>query len=326
MLESIGEVQMSSGEVVHGSLDFEGMKIPVALAAGASDGPALLVTCLQHATEFSGPGALDRALEVLDLSKLRGVLVGMPAVNPIQVEYAFEQHSAAHKKPETNLNRQWPGEAGSDNQFSRLAALLWTEAVGKCDALIDFHCCRKVDPRFAAAAEGHEPSEKLASAVGLEAVDLQTAESYARGLLFVHAATDLDVASILVESHPGGFQVREAVDTCAGVIFRAMTHLGMLDELPVPPAPREGAAPVFRRAEKAAQLRNEKPGYLAVRRWAGERVAKGEAVAVVRSLETFEVVEELVSPLDGAVACVGDPAGAGLVAAGVVAATVKSAR
>jgi predicted deacylase len=325
MLESIGEVKPSPGEVVHGSLDFEGMKIPVVLAAGKSGGPALLVTCLQHATEFSGPGALDRALGVLDLSKLRGVLVGMPAVNPIQVGYAFEEHSAAHKNPETNLNRQWPGEAGSDNQFSRLAALLWAEAVAKCDALIDFHCCRKVDPRFAAAAEGHGPSEKLASAVGLEAVDLQTAESYARGLLFVHAARDLDVASILVESHPGGFQVREAVEVCAGVIFRAMVHLGMLDELPAPPAPRFDPPAVFRRAEKAVDLRNAKPGYLAPRRWPGERVKKGEAVAAVRSLETFEVVEELVSPLSGGVASVGDPAGSGLVAADTVAANVKSA-
>jgi predicted deacylase len=119
--------------------------------------------------------------------------------------------------------------------------------------------------------------------------------------------------------------VREAVEACAGVVFRAVTHLGMLEAWTPPERPAAERAPVFRRAEKAVELRNARPGYLAVRRWPGQRVGKGQVVAVVRSLETFEVVEELASPIDGAVASVGDPGGAGLVAEGVVAATVKGA-
>lgn len=324
MLESIGEVQARRGETIYGSLDFEGMKVPVVIAQGRSDGPTLLVIGLQHATEFSGPAAIDCALSTLKLDALRGALACLPVVNPIQVGFSYDQHSAAHKNPETNLNRQWPGDAKSDNQFSRLAALVWAEAVKKCDALIDFHCCRTVDPRFAAATEGHKPSEELAMAVGLEAVDLQTKESYARGLLFVHSATDLDKASLLIESHPGGgFQVRETAEACGGVITRALAHLGMTESWS-PPEPSRSAPPIFHRAEKATEIKNQKAGYLAPRRWAGQRVGKGEALAVVRSLETFEIVETLRSPLDGAVSSMGAP-GRGLVEPGAVVATVKPA-
>jgi uncharacterized protein len=325
MLESICDVNAVRGRTVYDALDFEGMKLPCVITQGKSDGPTLLVIGMQHATEFSGPGAIDRALQLLDLDELKGTLVSIPFVNPIQVGYDFDQHSAAHKQSETNLNRQWPGDAASDNQFSRLAAFVWEAAVKKCDALIDFHCCRKVDPRFAAAAEGHAASEKLALVSGLEAVDLQTAASYSKGLLFVHAAQDLDKAALLIESHTGGFQVVEAVDACTGVIMNSLAHLGMLASSSVPARVRLERPPVFHRAEPATELKNSKAGYLAPRKWPGDRVKQGEVVAVVRSLDTFEVVEELVSPIDGGAASVGDPGNGGLVAENAVAAVVKRA-
>lgn len=323
MLDSIGDVKARPGEAVYGSLAFEGHKLPALIAQGKSDGPTLLVLGLQHATEFSGPGGVDGALEHLDPAGMRGTLVCLPVANPVQVGLDFEQHSALHKNPETNLNRQWPGEAGSDNQLSRLAALIWKEAVARCDALVDMHCCRKVDPRFSAALEGHGPSEALALALGLEAVDLQTAESYASGLLFVAAAEELGVPAVLVESHPGGFQVREAVEACTAVVMRALAHMKVIDPWRPPARPAPGRAPIFHRGESGHSLKPERGGYLAVRRWAGEQVAEGETVAAVRGLETFEVIEEIVSPIEGAVGCVGSPSGAGLIKPGEVAATVK---
>jgi predicted deacylase len=162
-------------------------------------------------------------------------------------------------------------------------------------------------------------------------VDLQTAESYAAGMLFVEAARRLDLPAVLVESHPGAFQPREATEVCTGVILRTMAHLGMLAGVPTAadpgsPRPAREAPPVFRRAQAATELRCGTGGYLAPRRWPGEHVRAGEAVAVVRSLESFAVAEELVSPLSGAVACVGPPDSGGLVKAGDLAAVVKPIR
>jgi uncharacterized protein len=325
MLKSICGVEAAPGQTVYGWLEFEGSKLPVVVSQGKSAGPTLLILGMQHAMEFSGPAAIDRALEMLDLDLLKGTIVSMPFVNPLQVNLDSDQKALAHKNVETNLNRQWPGSAESDNQFSRLAALLWEQAVKSCDALLDFHCCRNIDPRFSAALEGHAPSEKLAADSGLEAVDLQTAESYAKGLLFVLAAQQLNKKAVLIESYPGGFQIRAAVEPCAAVIMNSLVHMGQLEvwqptiySPSVPPA-------IFRRSEPGTEIKNKYGGYLAPRRWAGDRVKKGDLVAVIRSMDTFEILEELRTPIDGAVGCVGSPRRGGLVLEQETAAVVKSA-
>ncbi|MGQ9662777.1 MAG: succinylglutamate desuccinylase/aspartoacylase family protein [Kiritimatiellia bacterium] len=322
MTVTIGNLVGIRGTTVYGSLPFEQYKLPVAIVVGRKERPVLLLVGMQHATEFSGPGAVDRVLAEIEPNTLEGTLVCLPVVNPLHAQLTAEAHRELWKKPETNLNRQWPGDASSDNPLSRLAALVWREAVTKADALLDMHCCRPIDPRFAACLESHRASEELAAALGLEAVDRQTPTSYHERQLHIVAAQQLGVPTVLVESHPSLFQTREAVYACAGAVMCAMVHLGIMS--PLPPCEKKRQHPlVFRRATPAQALKANSYGYLGIRRWAGDRVKKGETVAVVRSLETFEVIEQLESPLDGAVGCAGHPEGEALIAAGTVAAMVK---
>lgn len=324
-MKTIGNVTPAGGRIRYGSLLFEGHKIPVCIAAGQTDGPTLLVIGMQHTTEFSGPGAIDRVLDEIPIKTLAGQLVCLPFVNPLQLGQTPEEFSAAWKDPSRNLNRQWPGDASSENPLSRLAALIWNAAVADAAAVMDLHCCRAVDPRFAACLDGFEAGENFAAALGLDAVDAQTPASYHGGQLFIAASQRLGIPAALVESHPSDFQVREAVEACSGAVFRAMLHLGMLPQWQARATARTSTA-LFRRAEPAQPLKTATAGYLGVRRWAGDSVRKGDAVAVVRSLETFDIGERLISPLDGAVGCVGDPAGEALVKAGTAAATAKRVR
>ena len=324
MKTSVGGVGSSAGGITHGSLDFEGGRIPMALATGRTAGPTLVVIGMQHATEFSGPGAVDRVLNDLPVERLTGTLMCLPIVNPLQFRQTPEEFREAWKDPSRNLNRQWPGDRSSANPLSRLAAFVWEEALSGAAAVLDLHCCRSVDPRFAACLDGHEASLSLATSLGLDAVDAQTPASYHGGQLVIAAAQRCDIPAVLIESHPSAFQVREAVDACSGAIFRAMVHLGMLPRWSAPR--RQQAVPIFRRAEPSHALKTAKAGYLGVRRWSGDAARKGEAVAVVRSCETFEVLEEFVSPVDGAVGCVGHPEGQALVEAETVVATVKAVR
>jgi predicted deacylase len=179
-----------------------------------------------------------------------------------------------------------------------------------------------VDPRFAAYLEGHQSSLELALALGLEALDAQTPESYAPGVMKFALSQVLGIPAVLIESHPAGFQVRESVEACAGAIFRAMVHLKMLRTWK-PPKQSPKATPIFHRPEAGHALKPAKGGFLGVRRWAGERVGKGDAVAVVRSIETFEIVETLVSSAEGAVGSCGVSDAQAFVKPGDVAATVK---
>ncbi len=323
-LDRLGSCAARPGEIVHGSLEAGDAALPVVIVAGRREGPTLLVTCAQHATEFSGLAAVDAVLAGLDPGRLAGTLVVLPVVNPLHNHLEMDPNVFPHARKEDNINRKWPG--GDANPLARIARVVWDRAVTRCDALLDFHCCRRVDPRFSAALAGHAPSEELAVALRLEAVDLQTPGSYAEGLLFMEAAAKLGIPSVLIESHPGGFQVRDAVEACAGALWRGMAHLGMI-ELPAPqPARRapEGRTAIFSRLVEGHDFRPKAGGYLGVRRWYGERVAPGELVAVVRSLATFEVVEELRSPVEGSVGCIGDPRSTGLIKAGEVAGDVKA--
>lgn len=319
---TVGSVGAVRGRIVYGTLAFEKHVVPVAIAGGTRAGPVLTAIGMQHTNEFSGPAAMDRVLADLRPARMKGTLICLPFVNPLQLRLSEAEFRTAWKNPDRNMNRQWPGDAHSANPLSRLAALIWREALSKSDAVLDYHCCRAVDPRFAACLEGHRASEALAVAMGLEAVDLQTAASYARGLLIVAAAEQLDVPAVLVESHPARFQVREAVETCADSLWHAMAHLGMIERRE-PVSGRPKSVPVFRRGQAGHSIKARAEGYLGVRRWPGDRVRRGTVAAELRSLHTFEPIQTLRSPLAGAVGCMGAPDGGALTEKGMVVAGIK---
>jgi len=320
MSDDLQAMRLESPGTIYDSVEFEGKKIPVAMAdGGTKDGPTLVVIGMQHAVEFSGPAGIDRVLDVLDPTVLSGRLVCLPFVNPIQRDMTREEHEQQWQNAETNLNRQWPGDAKSENVLSRLAAFLWERVISPADAVLDMHCCRTLDPRFASALDGHEAGTALAVATGLEAVDLQTEDSYANGILHATASAQLDIPAVLIESHPAGFQVREAVDACASAILRGMRHMGILETIPEMDALNMNPVALFRRCEKGESAEATQGGYLCTRRWPGEKVAAGDVAAVIRSLDTFEIIEEVTSPVAGAVGCAAEP----WVKAGDMAAHVK---
>ena len=325
MKEQIAGVGIEEGRITYRSLEFEGMPIPLVIAAGNSDGPVLLAMGMQHATEFSGPGAVDRVLNEIDTDLLSGVLVCLPMVNPIHAYLPREEHRKLWSKPETNMNRQWPGDINSENQVERLAGFIWDNVVTEVDAAIDLHCCRRVDPRFAACLEGHKKSEEFSAILGLDAIDLQTPESYNPRQFHIVASEKLDIPAILLESHPGGFQVREAVEVCSGAVTRAMVYMGMLSGGRCGDRISAGTA-MFRRSGRNYDLKTAKGGLLGIRRWPGERVHSGEPVAEVRSLETFEVVEQIVSPVNGAVGFAGHSNDTPVAEPGVTVADVQEVR
>lgn len=316
-----------NAETVYSNLKFGKYCIPLVTVKGAKPGPTLVVTALQHPTEFSGPAAIDRVLTELKPTSLSGTLVALPIINPIQMHYSAARFRNCWKKPETNLNRQWPGDPVSKNPLSRLAALVWEQFIKSADAVIDYHCCRSVDPRFNACLDGHKPSLELAVAMGLEAVDLQTPASYADGPLIFPAAKTLGIPAVLLESFPGGFQIREAVDLCSRALWLAMLHLQMIKKSHIPG--KKGLAnsiPLFRRSDPSHSLKTTQAGYLGIRKWAGDKVEKGEIIAEIRSFETFEVVETIESPVIGAVGSSGIGTEVAFAKPGDVVATVKKVK
>lgn len=111
------------------------IRIPLATATGASDGPTLLVVAGVHGSEYVGIEATKRLFRWIDVERLRGTVVTVPCLN-LPAFFGL----AAHVNPVDgrDLGRSFPGNADGSHS-ERLAHLLWHEAVQRADFVIDVH-------------------------------------------------------------------------------------------------------------------------------------------------------------------------------------------
>ena len=114
--------------------------LPVLAARGAVDGPTILLTGGVHGDEYEGPVAIHQLFNTLDLSQLRGRLIGLPIVNIA----AYRVRSRTSPVDGVDLNRTFPGAitgtmAGQPSLSYRLAHHIFTNFIQPCDLLVDLH-------------------------------------------------------------------------------------------------------------------------------------------------------------------------------------------
>jgi predicted deacylase len=107
--------------------------IPVAVAR-RGEGPTVVLTGANHGDEYEGPLALIRLIRELDLARLNGRLIVIPALNfP-----AFLAGSRVSPIDGVNLNRAFPGERnGTVTQM--IAHYVETVLMPIADYALDFH-------------------------------------------------------------------------------------------------------------------------------------------------------------------------------------------
>ena len=107
--------------------------IPIAVAKNNS-GPTVLLTGGVHGDEYEGPIALAKLVRGLDLSRLSGRLIVVPAVN----YPAFLVGKRTSPIDEINLNRTFPGRRNG-TVTEMIAHYLTTALMPRSDYLVDFH-------------------------------------------------------------------------------------------------------------------------------------------------------------------------------------------
>jgi predicted deacylase len=107
--------------------------IPIAVAKNGS-GPTVLLTGGVHGDEYEGPIALAKLIRALDLSKLSGRLIVVPAVN----YPAFLAGTRTSPIDGVNLNRTFPGRRNG-TVTEMIAHYVTTDLMPRSDYLIDFH-------------------------------------------------------------------------------------------------------------------------------------------------------------------------------------------
>lgn len=109
------------------------VSLPVRVVHGREDGPTVWVNAATHGDEVVGIEVIRRVLAGLRAQTFRGTLIAVPIVN-VHGFMAGDRYLPDRR----DLNRSFPGSPRG-SLASRIAHLMMTEVVAKCEVGIDLH-------------------------------------------------------------------------------------------------------------------------------------------------------------------------------------------
>jgi hypothetical protein len=138
----IGNVEVKPGEAKRGGIPYgvdmagQPREIPILVYRGIEDGPRLWINGATHGDEPEGPFSIFLALQELDPQRLRGLVVGVPALNV----GAFVAGTRGDPLDtfSYDMNRVYPGKA-EGYPTERAAAAHWAAMKDTCDLQIATH-------------------------------------------------------------------------------------------------------------------------------------------------------------------------------------------
>ena len=289
-----------TGQVVRHTMDLAGTDVPVIDITGAADGPQLTVISGVHGCEYASMAGVRRWAAALDPASLRGRVRVVPVLN-----ITGFRARAPFVVPEDgkNLNRCFPGNPDG-TLAERLAHAAFTEFIQGADGLVDAHCGDMVEALEPFAMYEAGPAEgrakALAEAYGLGYVMRQEAgPDRAVGGTTSAAAAAIGVAAITAEAGGCGLVEEDMVALHVRGLGRVLTAMGMADA-DANGAPAGAGEP--RAAEYLGRflwLRCAQEGWWEPAVVAGEKVAEGQLLGRVHSIDGAESLEEIRSPADG---------------------------
>jgi predicted deacylase len=276
-------VNIDLGQLFTGS----SMTMPVHVLHGRTDGPVMFISAAIHGDELNGIEIIRRLLKRSTLKRLRGTVLMVPMVNLYGV---MEQ--TRYLPDRRDLNRVFPGnEKGS--MAARLAYRFMNEIVGRCGYGIDLHTGavgRANLPQVRANLDDEE-TERLARAFGVPVL----INSSLRDGSLREAAAEAGIKMLLYEAGEAlrmdEFSIRAGVN---GVI-QVMRLIGML-----PPSRRKRTLAEPFVARSSVWMRAQDSGICLTRATLGDRVKKGELLAIIADPVTGNE-QEVVSTVNGIV-------------------------
>jgi predicted deacylase len=302
----IGTLKIASGEKIRMSLGLvrspsgSSFSLPCVAAHGTQDGPILVISGATHGNEIVGTGAVIRALQAIDPTKLCGSVIAIPVVNAA----AFDQGVYATPQDGRNMASRiyWdPNPQGT--MTDRLGAIL-APIYQMADAYIDLHGNREpsapMSMMFLSSARDAQVRDKtiaLAEAFGVTSVDMSDpvahpdwvgpADQYA-----VPAAMENGVPALMVELLRSN-TVLDAERGRKGVM-NVLRSLGMIEGA----AEVQDPAPLPGRYRYWGSLGAQAAGILWPRVAPGALVAAGEVIAEISDV-FGDVLETIASPAEG---------------------------
>jgi predicted deacylase len=278
--------------VLRRTLSLAGFDVPVIELTG-SGGPRLTVLAGVHGCEYAPMAAVRRWTRALAGRELRGSVRAVPVLNLP----AFRARSPFVVPDDgKNLNRCFPGDP-SGTLAERLAHAAFTQLIEGSDALVDAHAGDMVEALepFALydAGASEDRARELAAAYGLGYVIRQEpGPGRAVGGTTSTAAAAIGIPAIIAEAGGCGLVEPGAVAAHVRGLDRVLAVLGMTSD----PAP-DGEAPVHLGRFLWVRAAGEGWWEPAVR--PGERVAAGQVLGTVSSLDGAQVLQSVTAPAPG---------------------------
>ena len=236
--------------------------LPMAVLNGAADGPRVFVTAAVHGDELNGIAVCRRLLDELHPDELRGVVIVVPMVNVLGVQFG-----SRYLPDRRDLNRSFPG-SHTGSMAARIARLLVEEVITDSDVGLDLHTA--ANHRTNIPQVRIDPEDAVAQALAVTFGAPFVLRARLRDGSLRAAAADRDVPVLTFE---GGQPLRfdeEAIDVGLRGTLRVLRRLDMIDRAP---DPSEEAPMVL---NESRWLRAERAGLLELHCAPGDLVEAGQ--------------------------------------------------
>lgn len=264
----------------------EAVRIPVLVARGVHDGPVLGLTAAVHGNELNGIPVIQSFFAELDVSRLRGVVLGALAINVPGLLREQREFNDGQ-----DLNRIAPGQPDGNTSQVYMHRVV-DRILKKLDFHVDLHTASfgRVNSHYVRADMKKPEVARMARLQNAQIiVDNAATDTTLRG-----AANGLGIRSITVELRdPNVFQDAVVEDTLIGI--RNVTHdLGMLEGPLLCPMKQTVLC------DDSRWIYTDEGGILRVFPRVAQRVKAGELLAEVTSI-FGDVMRRYVAPEDGIV-------------------------
>jgi predicted deacylase len=277
------------------------LELPLHVVTGRGAGPTLGIITNVHGDEFLPTTAIRELVGALDTAQLRGRLAIVSCANPLATAGFGRLSTEQHGK--TDLFEVFPGSLkGNTTQW--LAAKITEHVIDHADAMMDFHSGgsggrlqARVDYNTKAPDAVKAKSRELALAFGMPFVH----ENDVTGTAAHHANLARGIPALNPEMG-GSYLGPEDTALYRGQAIQGlknvMAALGMIDTKIVRPAQQidfaqKGRHEIRPRTSGYLESHYQRPADL------GKRIAKGAKLGEVIDIYSYEVLEELVAPVDG---------------------------
>ena len=258
------------------------VNVPILVVNGSNSGPSLWIQCCIHGNEVAGPYALLQAIKELDPNKMKGALIGVPALN-ITGFWASERMPIFDTK---DLNRVMPGdpEGGFTEQC---ADVIHKNVKANADSLVDVHWAGAVDwALYNADVEIADKCRKLAESSAFDVIVSNGNDGLLNGALFNVIARE-GIPSVILES--------KDIAKLHVAFVNMLKFLGIVEGRPSAPKSQ-----VLYKGFAWKEIVTKRGGLFYPKVEEGSTVHKGQTLGIITDLFGDEV-EKISSPVEGLV-------------------------